>query len=160
MPELMANLFAMAAPLSLPNRFVAAGLGMLLCSLLLRLSGAPPSRMLPGLILPLLIAAAGLSILVGDRLGVTAFLGGCFGAALLHLSRPKGEQVQRVRRIELACLLAGPLVGVGLFVLFHLLDVIPALDVLHALTTCVLVGSLAGFVVAGIFVTFTGDRKG
>lgn len=149
----MESVFAVAPPMSLAGRLIVACLGFALtCTLAGLVAGSTPAprRILVSLCVALALVVA--SSLLADARGLLAFLAGALGGALAASRSALVFEPSRRRswRLVATCLVVGPVLGLGLFGIAHLVDSISPLDRLYYLWVFLAVGSLAGLLSAGI----------
>lgn len=147
----MESLFAMAPPMSVGGRLLVACLGFALtCTLAGLVTGSTPGPRRAIICLCAAVVLAG--SLLADARGILAFLAGAISGALaasrsLLVLEPSSR---RSWRLVAACIVVGPVLGLAVFGIAHLVEDISPLDRLHYLWVFLAVGSFAGVLSAGI----------
>ena len=139
-------LFGNPPPISIAGRFVVACIGLTLAACLAsRLSKRRPNVRGVLLLGLTVIVTLILSVGLGDHLGVLAFLGGAIGGSVLFVPGANGERRRRHAGWLIgACLLIGPILGIGLYGLTYLVEDLHPLDRMYYLKVFLLVGFVAG----------------
>lgn len=155
----MQPVIAMAPTMSFIGHIIAMCLGFALTATLGSLgTGRSPTRTKVLRSLCIALGITSLGSLLGDSLGLIAFLGGAITGAM-SVSRPADSKPAsgHSQQIAIACLIVGPVIGLLMFGMLHFVENISPLDRLHYLLTFLMVGIIAGALGAGI-VRFTQSR--